>query len=155
MNIIEEFKKYDPNLPDTLAYLATHGLGGELDRILTTTKGEALCSELFAFGVRYGVLPIVKFLYEEVNYPFDVALLTGFVPVAPAPHQDGPHGPLVATVSDGGAGGEPGTLKFSVEDRYSRGRNECIEYLTQMKKYSQYFSKDRRFWYRYRKDRYG
>jgi hypothetical protein len=154
-NIIDEFQKYGENLPETIGYIKRFGLEGELDNILTTYKDTELCDNLFKFGFKYGILSIVKFLYEVVNHPYEVGIFNDFIAPDNSKKKEEVVATNLVTVGDDAGAGDSDPLRFTIGDKYSKGRNECINYLIGMKKYSTYFSKNKKFWYRYRKEKYG
>lgn len=155
MNIIDEFKKYDENLEETWEYINKHELLYELEAILGSYNGEQLCDKLFDFSFKYGVISIVKFMYEIVNYAYDINIFNSHTLSNNAePNADINDPGLVAAVGSSG-GKESGPFKAVIEDKYTLGRSECMEYLMNMRKYSEYYSKDHKFYFRYKKNKYG
>lgn len=152
MYIIDEFIKYDENYMETFEYITKHQLKEELDKILTSYKNKMLYDKLFEFSYKYGIVSIIKFLYEIVNYEYDVNIFDTYIS-SDNSDKNRLNNNLV-TVGDSNAN-NCGQLKFSLEDKWSIGRRECILYLMDMKKYSIYHSKNKKFYYRYNKKKYG
>ncbi len=108
-----------------------------------------LCKEdtgkLFIFGIKYGLIDIVKFLYEELYIEYDHDILFGFDvtlnsrDILPTSLEIG-----VEYNSNGNT-----RLNLTTWDKFTRNRNICINYLIDMKKYSKMRYKNKKFYYKF------
>jgi hypothetical protein len=109
------------------------------------TKIKTNYSQLFSFGIKYGIIEIVRFLYETVGIEYDYDVLNSYDTVLKGTTSNG----LTAMVSAGGGGGE--TTRIQVWDKFSKNRNMCIAHLLNIKKYSSCRSQNKTFYYRFNK----
>ena len=142
--IIEQFKEFTDDYEETFNYIKKINVEDELKQILNS-KGSLLNDQLYKFAFKYGILLIVKFLYEYINHPFDIDHMTDFTGTLKDKVNVDKN--IVATVDNGTPSEFGKDCRFIVEDKYSKTRNECVMYIFNMKKYSKYYSKNKKYYY--------
>lgn len=128
MGLIEEFSSIfgEQITEDILKFIVEHNLTNEFFNISGNPH------LLLKFGVRYGILEIVKFLYIHKNLSYDLNTLLDYNPNFRSADDSGG----MATSIETGSGNQG--LKLQVWDKYYEGRQACIKFLVDLKKYSMY-----------------
>lgn len=107
-------------------------------------------SDLFYFGIKYGIFEIVKFLYEKVGLEYDYSMIQSFNTVI-----DSKNNPVLFTAPINAVtlttGSTNTKMNVEVQDKFSNYRNLCINYLIDMKKYSHVRSSNKKFYYKFNK----
>lgn len=154
--ILNIFKSYEKDYWDVFEYIRKFDLEKELIDILNANPNcnDRLYDALLRFSFKYGILSITRFIYEHLNHTFEMHMLTEYVGTA-SDSQNKDISYIQPMVAVGGDGSDTSSLKFSIEDKYSKCRNECITYILNMKKFSTYISSNKKFYYRFNKSRYG
>ena len=97
---------------------------------------------LFNFSVKYGILEIVRFLYERMQIEYDYDIITNYNSVLksnePSPTD------IVAMTGSGNT-----SCNIQVWDKFTKNRNRCLAYLIDMKKYSKRRCNNKKFYYRF------
>ena len=138
MDLIEEFRGLygDDRCDEVINYVIGNNLTDEFfDAYLDL-------DELFKFSVHYGLLDVVKFLYIHKNLPYNLSTIQEYNSKIESSSQEGSN--LAAPVMAGGANSG---LRISRWDKHSQGRNECIRFLMDMKKYSKYIYRNKKHIY--------
>lgn len=153
--IINSFISFDEEYESTFDYIKKYNLETELNQILNLNDNK-LYDALLRFSFKYGILSITRFIYEHINYPFEIHMLTEYVSTSGETTNkastDANATNMIAV--GGGDGSDRGSLRFAIEDKYSKTRNECISYILNMKKYSSYISQNKKFYYKFNKAKY-
>ncbi len=143
MNIVDSFIAfYGPEkAQNIMEYMKENSIFDEFELCKKNT------SQLFFFAIKYGILDIVKFLYEELNIEYDHDILFGFDMTLDSSKM------LSTALETGVESGSSGNTKLNLTtwDQFSRNRNICINYLIDMKKRSKMRSKNKRFYYKFNK----
>ena len=151
--IINSFKLFDQNYQETFDYIKKYNLESELDQILKNNN--KIYESLLKFSFEYGILSITRFIYEQINYPFEIHIITEYVSTSNQnQNKNTENANNMVSVSGNNNDSDSGSLRFAIEDKYSKTRNECISYILNMKKYSSYVSKNKKFYYRFNKEKY-
>lgn len=129
--LYDDFLQHEDN--DSVEYMSEVNIIEHFTAILSQQgKSPADISvELFAFSLQYGVLFLTKYLYEVVGVTYDTDMLSQYMYSASS--EKGASN-SVAVESSGHSSG----LQVFFQDKYSNQRMECIQYLSDMKKYSTY-----------------
>jgi hypothetical protein len=151
--IINSFKLFDEEYQLTFDYIKKYNLETELNQILNLSDNK-LYDALLRFSFKYGILSIIRFIYEQINYPFEIHMLTEYVSTSGDSETKTNANATNMVAVGGGDGSDTGSLRFAIEDKYSKTRNECISYILNMKKYSSYISQNKKFYYKFNKSKY-
>lgn len=139
-SILDEFKIYLENNPDnTLNYISEHGLDTEINDIITLNSGIDLLQKLTKFSMKYGILSILRFIYEYINFPFDINYINHFTDTQDLNSKQS------AYVRN----------EYLIVDAYYAARSQCIIYITNMKKYSRAVNIDTHFYYIFNAKKYA
>ncbi|ARF10034.1 hypothetical protein Indivirus_9_11 [Indivirus ILV1] len=106
---------------------------------------ENIESKLFFFSVKYGIIDIVKFLYEKLNIEYDYDILYRFNITLDSNEMISTK--LLIPLNSSSVEGK--MLNLIQSDKFSKNRNLCISYLIDMKKYSRLSFKNKKFYYKY------
>jgi hypothetical protein len=141
MSLIENFTKiYGKRCTDGIySYMIENDILNEFEKIIDKP------TELFNFAVRYGIIEIVRYLYEQQNIEYDHDLILGFNTTLKSDvstNQSTINQPVTT-------GSSNDSLKLQIIDKFSRNRNICIKYLIDMKRYSSHRCNNKRFYYRF------
>lgn len=116
-------------------YIINNKLADEFDSLKTNYD------KLFEFAIKYGILEIVKYLYEDKNIIYNMKIITSFDTKITT--QD--LAPDSVPISNGN--GNSG-LNMQLWDKFSIKRNECIKYLFDMRKKSVLINNNGQFFYK-------
>ena len=157
--ILINFGEYciDETYEETFEYIKKNNLDDEIQQILAL-NGISLCENLMKFSMRYGILSILRFMYEYINYQFNMDYMNDFVGIDKSSKEQNNMSAtsMVATVDgDAVSSIDGGSLRYSLHDKYSKQRNECISYIVEMRKYSSMVSQNKKFYYKFNKKKYG
>ena len=122
---------------EVIEYLQSKGLIEEMTTILATYTCTPLLENLAKFSMRYGVLSIVRFVYEYVGFPFDISYLGKF----------GHFDYLDADGVHDHSSEKWVRSKYSKHDAYYMDRLKCLSYFSYMKRYSRLVSFDAKSYY--------
>ena len=142
MELIERFRNYygDERINEIYGYIVDNELVDKFERIKNNKQ------ELFNFAVKYGIVEIVKFLYERINIEYNLEVITGFNSTL----ESGKNGSSVSSSNVPiTTGSSNDTIHIQVWDKFSKNRNICINYLINMIKYSKQRSSNKKFYYRF------
>lgn len=152
--ILAQFKDLGTNQDETFEYIAKYKLDDEIQEILKL-NGDILCENLMKFSIRYGILSILRFMYEHLNFNFNISLINEYAGINDSQKSNNMVDMSNAITSDGSVATESDGIQIAMSDKYSYKRNECITYMLQMKKYSTLTPKNKRFYYTFNKKKYG
>lgn len=102
-------------------------------------------NDLFYFGIKYGILEIVRFLYEKIGVEYDHDFILGFDTVVKSNINMPTNAIPISTDSTNTK------MTIQIQDKFSEGRNKCINYLINMKKYSKNRYENKKFYYQFNK----
>jgi len=121
-------------------YLEENDLTAELLNVINDD------CKLFSFGVNYGILEIVKYLYECKNYEYDYDIIVNY------------NGEICSAIDSGQTTSisEPtltkltsnDTMRFEYWGKFSHQKINCINYLIAMKKKSMMKFGAKKFYYK-------
>ncbi len=142
MSRIKEFIKYSgqDNYNEVFEFIEDNELQRKLFDVIDDNE------KLFKFSIRYGVLEITKFLFEHINYSYDLKeILEYSTKIGEETFPDDTNVPIM---SDTG-----GTIGLHIEhiDKYGKKREECIKYLINMRKKSRMTTFNKHFYYKFNK----
>lgn len=109
------------------------------------SKMEYDVNNLFEFAIDYGLYDIVTFLYENKKISFNLNLIKKYHTVIEVNEDNIIKIPIISDYS-----GNKG-IRLKIEDKFSLKRNECINYLIEMRKRSKLYSKNGNFFYKFNK----
>ncbi|AYV82147.1 MAG: hypothetical protein Homavirus11_3 [Homavirus sp.] len=89
-------------------------------------------NKLFKFGLRYGIFEIIEYLYVHKGVSYDTSMFNEFYMNLSSCDEVDPN-----KVAIEGSGIHTG-LHISKMDKYTKNRNQCINYLLKLRKYSVY-----------------
>nr|QBK88783.1 MAG: hypothetical protein LCMiAC01_04650 [Mimivirus LCMiAC01] len=101
-------------------------------------------NKLFEFSVHYGLLKIVKYLYEYKEAKFYHDILNTY-----RPNFNTNMDKNAQTIESGSSRNT--SLNVAIWDNFTVDRQECVRYLVYMKRYSRYSYKNKKFIYQYNK----
>lgn len=141
MDLTETFKNKVGNSEfiATREYICDNGLEEEFNRIKDDLE------KLFDFSIKYGILELVKFLYEDINFIYNFNLITKHLYTSEEKDTIQNIIPVMNDVSANVG------IKIRIIDKYSSKRESCLIYLNDMKKRSKLIIKDGNFYYKYNK----
>ncbi|MCJ7636416.1 MAG: hypothetical protein MUO21_02910 [Nitrososphaeraceae archaeon] len=103
-------------------------------------------NDLFEFGVKYGIIEIVRFLYEQINVEYDHNVILGFDTTLNSSTETTNSMVTSQPITTGSSNNK---LTIQVLDKFSKNRNICINYLIRMKRYSKQRCSNKKFYYRF------
>ncbi len=143
MDLIEEYKLWDPEAESVIQDLCKNKLNLKLYQILKES-GENLLSNVFQFSLEYGLLPIIKFLYQAKKVKYNFKWIEQYMDTPKPQSLDTAIKIPIATGKS-----DKTRIKVQLMDKYSIRRIDCINYLLNMRKYSKYTYGDGNFYYQY------
>lgn len=124
---------------DAVEYLQSiiskNNLTDEFQRVLNNQ------TELFNFAIKYGLYPIVHYLYIHKGVHYDLNTITNYVQCLTSDNNEN----LISAESNG----IHNKLHIVKLDQYTENRNACINFLLTMRKYSTCTTKNKHFLYRF------
>lgn len=150
------YKEFDKNHQQTENYLKRNNIYDELETILNTHKDGKLNDKLFEYSLKYGVLPLTKYLYEIENYSYDLKFILSQLPeqTIVSTNNSQEMESITSAPTNTGLSNNEG-LKYTIWDKYTSKRTECIQYLLKMKIYSEMQYLNGNFMYKFKKERYA
>ena len=141
MTLIDNFTKiYGQTCVDEIyEYMVENDLLTEFYKIKNKPK------KLFNFGIKYGIIEIVKYLYEHLNIEYDHNIILGFdTQLKSNIHQN-----TLINAQPILTGSSNDKLRIEVIDKFTKNRKICIKYLIDMKKYSKFRCSKCVFYYKF------
>lgn len=145
-NLIEKFINIhgDEKTNEIVNYMIDNEIYDQFDNIKNDTI------KLFNFGVKYGIIEVVRFLYEKVNIEYDFNVIYEFNSVLDKSINN-PQNNLVSGIANTQIQTGSSNDKVSIEiwDKFTHNRKVCISYLVNMMKYSKQRSSNKKFYYKF------
>ena len=140
MTIIEEFTEFSTveKYEETLLFLKDNNILDEFSGALQDLE------TLLYLSIKYGLYDIVVFLYVQKNIPYNYDLLVNMITNIPEQERD-----LEKVAAS--SGGDKRGINFSIDDKFTTRRNQCIKFLICVKKYSNLQYVRGKFMYRFNK----
>jgi hypothetical protein len=150
MDLLEKYQQYDPECAMAFTYITENNLMEKLDKIVKNENTTEMFSDLFTFSIKYGILSFVTFLYEEMNMSYDMNIFNDFIFTFEA--ADKPDKAIDTAVTTNHT--EKTRFSCAQDDKFSKKRKECLVYLYNMRRYSRYYSRNKKFMYQFNKQKY-
>jgi len=145
-DIIELFFRYIDdieNSDEVLNYIMKNDLLDKLKNILVNNNYDRCRSELLHFAVYYGILSLTKFMYINENVQCDIPSTILEHNINLSSQQPNSQN-IVATTKSGNT-----HFNARILDKFSIERNECYEFLLEMRRYSTYIFHDKKYLYKF------
>jgi hypothetical protein len=101
--------------------------------------------QLFEFALEYGILDILKYLYEDKEISYNINLITKTIKLNPGYDLDSTKVPIIND-----EGGNIG-LRIEMTEKFAYDKQKCLEYLVEMKKKSKLIIINKNFYYKFHK----
>ncbi len=138
MEIINEITKLNKYVGEkTVLYINEHLNPVEKNNLFVCTNKD----ELLVLCYEYGILPMLRYLYEGNNVPYNFKLLTNTNVLLSSDTND-----FCCSVESGGCNTK---LSITFGGKHQYGKKFCYNYLEYMRRYSMYVSKNKQFYYKY------
>jgi hypothetical protein len=106
---------------------------------------------LFEFCFTYGIMSMLQYIYENTGISYDTAICDGYTKTFESNPGDRAD---MANVAETGMSNKT-SLTVKIDSKYAKGQHECFTYLMNVRKKSQYYSKNKKFYYKFLRAKYG
>ena len=141
MDIIQEFinTKGLDKYYELENYIQENQLEGKFTSVINNVD------HLFEFALEYGILDILRYLYEDKGVSYNINLITKTIKMNQEYDLDPTKVPIV-NEEDGNMG-----LRIELTEKFAYEKQKCLEYLIVMKKKSRLVIINGNFYYKYHK----
>lgn len=147
VSLMDELKSHPKfNYDEIVQDLQDQGLLEEITTILNTYTNTPLLENLCGFCMKYGILEILRFIYEHINFLFEIHNLGQFTHFNYLELNDLGFNDSIFN---------KWVRNKQYKDARSKNRLRCLNYFTHMKRYSRCLPFEKKFYYLYNKDKYG